>query len=91
MTDSKEKVYLTRDEGSDKIFVWRKPGRGNWSPQQLKGCEMMNYTREDMSNVTYYFVSDFKKKYGISIRQKTKKCIHLPVKLLNDKKDKLIS
>jgi hypothetical protein len=81
----KEKVYITRDEDDDNIYVWRKPTKGNWSPSPLKDCGMINYQREDINNVTYYDAKDFKKKFGISIRQKTKKCVHLAVsKLDND-------
>ena len=91
MMDQKEKVYLTRDEDSDKIFVWRKPGKGNWSPAKLADCDMVNFQREDINNVDYYLVKDFKKKFGITIREKTKKCVHLDVSLLDNEDYKLIS
>lgn len=86
---NKEKVYITRDEADDKIYVWRKPTKGNWSPQKLPDCDMINYQREDINNVDYYLATEFKKKFGITIRQKTKKCVHLDVSLLNNDKYKL--
>ena len=88
---NKEKVYISRDEDDDQIYVWRKPNKGNWSPQQLKGCDMVNWQREDIDNVDVYLASDFKKKFGISIRPKTKKCCHLPSDLLNNEDYKLFS
>jgi hypothetical protein len=87
----KEKVYLTRDEGDDTIYVWKKPSKGNWAPQQLKGCDQVNFQREDMDNVDVYLASDFKKKFGTTIRPKTKKCVHLPYNLLNNEDYKLFS
>ena len=86
-----EKVYISRDESDDKIYVWRKPDKGNWAPQQLSGCEMVNWQREDIDNVDIYLVSQFKKKFGITIRSKTKKCVHLPSYLLNNEDYKLFS
>jgi len=91
--EKKEKVYITRDESDDHIWVWKKPSKGNWSPAQLEGCEMVNYQREDMSidHVDAYIASDFKKKFGITIHQKTKKCCHLPYNLLHNEDYKLFS
>ena len=80
----KEKIYITRDEDSDKIFVWRKPTKGTWVPTPMKDCEIVNYNREDINNVEYYLHTDFKKKFGMSIRQKTRKCVHLDVKKLDN-------
>jgi len=91
--EKKEKVYLTRDEGDDKIYVWRKPSKGNWSPQPLKDDGFVTYMREevDMESVDIYTASQFKKKFGITIRPKTKKCVHLPSNLLNSEDYKLFS
>jgi len=86
-----EKVYLTRDEGDDKIYVWRKPLKSNWSPTKLKDCEIVNWQRLDMNNVDIYLALDFKKKFGFIIRAKTKKCTHLPIDLLHNENYKLIS
>ena len=89
--DSKEKVYISRDEGDDFIWIWRKPSRGNWSPHKMKDCDVVVYQREDIDNADHYLVKDFKKKFGISIPKKTKKCVHIPSKLLNNEDYKLIS
>ena len=86
-----EKVYLTRDEGGDTIYVWRKPAKGNWSPSKMKDCDIVCYQREDIDHMDYYHKSDFKKKFGISINKKTKKCVHLPKALLNNEDYKTIS
>jgi hypothetical protein len=89
-----EKCYITRDESDDKVWVWRKPSKGKWSPSNIgeKG-EFVNWQRIDTSleNTDYYYVSDFKKKFGINIKHKTKKCVHLPIELLNNDDYKLIS
>lgn len=91
--DSKEKVYISRDEDSAIIWVWKKPSKGNWSPQKIKDCDMVTYHREDIDNANadHYLATDFKKKFGITIRQKTKKCAHLPSNLLHNEDYKLIS
>ena len=88
---NKEKVYITRDDEDDWVYVWRKPSKGNWSPTQLKGCESINWQREDIDEMDIYLISDFKKKFGITIKQKTKKCVHLSSKLLHNEDYKLIS
>ena len=90
----KEKVYISRDEGEDfdhYIYVWRKPLKGNWSPIKKPNCEIVLWEREDIDNLDIYLISDFKKKFGITIRSKNKKCIHLPIKLLNNEDYKLFS
>jgi len=91
-----EKVYITRDEVVDKnsldhIWVWLKPKKGNWSPNKMKDCGMVVYQREDIEQANHYLVPDFKKKFGISINTKTKKCVHLPYDLLHNEDYKLIS
>jgi len=90
---NKEKCYISRDESDDWIWVWRKPSKGLWSPTNVGGKEFISYQRADRSleNVDCYLASDFKKKFGITIRQKTKKCVHLSVKLLHNEDYKLIS
>jgi len=89
----KEKTYITRDEGDDFIWVWRKPLKGTWAPAKLKDCEMVVYMREDCSldNVDFYFVKEFKKKFGIIINKKVKKCCHFSKDLLDSEDYKLIS
>ena len=93
MSESKEKVYITRDEGSDRIWVWLKPKKGNWSPHKMKDCEIVVYQREDMNPDRYieYFTKDFKKKFGMTIKAKTCKSVHLPYDLLHNEDYKLIS
>lgn len=88
-----EKVYISRDEDDNKIWVWRKPTRGIWSPKKIKDQDFVSYRREDRSleNTDYYLASDFKKKFGITIKAKLKRCCHLPSNLLNNEDYKLIS
>ncbi len=86
-----EKVYLTRDEGSDNIFVWHRPSKGNWSPNKMKDCDMVNWQREDINNVDHYHKDDFKKKFGFIIPQKKRQCVRLSKKLLDCEDYKLIS
>ena len=90
-TATKEKVYITRDEGDNHIWVWRKPSRGLWSPHKMEDCEMVVYQREDIDHADHYLVKDFKKKFGISINKKIKKCCHLDKAALNSEDYKLIS
>jgi hypothetical protein len=87
----KTKVYITRDEGDSWIWVWKKPKIGNWSPQQLSDCSIVNWQREDIEEADCYLSSDFKKKFSMTIRPKTKKCVHLSTKLLNNEDYKLLS
>ena len=89
--DKTEKVYITRDEDDNHIYVWRRPTKGNWSPQKLKNCDLVNWQREDISNMDIYLVSDFKKKFGMTIRARTKRCVRLPYSLLYNEDYKLIS
>lgn len=88
-----EKVYITRDEDDDFIWIWRKTKQTSWEPTKLKDCDAVNYQRENRSldNTSFYLVKDFKKKFGITIRQKSKKSIKLPVDLLDSEDYKLIS
>lgn len=89
--ETKEKVYITRDEDDDIIWVWFKPSKGNWSPHKMKDCEIVVYQREGIDNADHYTAKDFKKKFGISIPKKTKRCVHLPYNLLYNEDYKLIS
>lgn len=88
-----EKVFITRDECSDNIFVWRKPDKGVWKPDPLKGCEIVNFQRTDRSidNVDAYLESDFKKKFNITIKEKVIKNTKLSKKLLDNDDYKLFS
>jgi len=91
MADKKEKCYISRDEDDDMIWVWRKPSKGIWSPSNVCGKEFVNFQRVDRSlkNTSAYMATDFKKKFGTTIRQKTRKCVHLPADLLDSKKYKI--
>ena len=86
-----EKTYLTRDEGDDNIYVWRKPLKLEWSPTKIPDCEIVAWQRHDIEHMDYYHVFDFKKKFGFIIRQKTKKCVHISKDILNNEDYKLIS
>lgn len=88
-----EKCYITRDEDDDKIWIWRKPSKGLWSPTNIGGKGYVNFQRSDMSleNAECYLATDFKKKFGTTIRPKTKKCVHLSLKALNSEDYKLFS
>lgn len=87
----KEKVYITRDENDNSIWLWRKPSKGNWAPSNIGGKGLVNWQRPDRSleGTSCYTVDDFKNKFGITIREKTKKCVHLPVNLINSEKYQL--
>jgi len=93
MNKQEEKAYITRDEDDDTIWIWRKPSKGVWSPVNMCGKEFVNYQRENRSldNTSFYLATDFKKKFGITIRQKTKKCVHILKTLLDSEDYKLIS
>lgn len=81
----KERCYITRDEGDNFIWVWRQPSRGNWAPINVGGTDFVSYQRDGRSleNTTCYLAKDFKKKFGTTIRHKTKKSIYLDKELLN--------
>ena len=89
----KEKVFISRDETDNMVWVWRRPSKNVWAPVRVKDCEVVNYQRENRSleNTDYYTFKNFKKKFGISIRKNSKQCCHLPVNLLNNEDYKLSS
>ncbi len=91
--DNKEKCYITRDEGSSWVWVWRRSAKGNWAPVNIGGKEFVNYQRQDSSleNADAYLVNQFKKKFGINVKKKEKICIHLSTKLLDNEDYKLFS
>ena len=95
MKQNKEKVYITRDEGDNHIFIWRKPHKGNFSPEKLKGCEMVNWQRVDsmdeLDSYSVYLVEDFKKKFGFVIREKAKKSMKIEKRLLDNQDYQLFS
>ena len=82
------KLYISRDEDSNEIWLWLKPKKGNWKPESISD-DYVNYQRQAMDEIdTYccYDMKDFKKKFGQTIRQKTCKCVHLPDKDVLDNK-----
>jgi hypothetical protein len=87
------KVYITRDEGDDWIWLWKKPPKGNWAPKKLSNCDTVLWQREDgsLEGADAYSAKDFKKKFGIMIKQKTKRCVHLPDNVANSEDYKLFS
>lgn len=89
----KEKVYITRDESDNWVYIWRKVLNKVWEPFKIKDCEIVSYHRENKSveNVDCYLAKEFKKKFGISINRKIKKKIKIDRKLLNNEDYKLIS
>ena len=91
--DNIVKVYISRDEDSDFIWLWKKPHKGNWRPSQLKDCETVNYQRldnmDEWDTNDCYHINDFKKKFGSSIRQKTLRCVHLPNNLVESDDGKM--
>jgi len=84
------KVYISRDEDSDNIWIWLTPKKGNHKPEKLAGCEIVNFQRPDSMHEidTYccYEKKDFKKKFGITINKKTVRVSHLPDALVLDNK-----
>jgi hypothetical protein len=83
------KVYITRDEHDDFIWVWLKPKKGNWKPKKIND-EYVTYVRhesmDELETYSYYSVEDFKKKFGFMIRAKTIKSVHLDDKKVNSEK-----
>lgn len=93
MKDELEKVFITRDEDDDKIYVWRKPSKGVWEPEKIKGGDSITFHRSDrgLDGMDIYLESEFKTKFGITIPEKTIKNIQLSKKLLDNDDYKLIS
>ncbi len=91
----KEKVYITRDEGSDKIWIWYRPKKGNFVPEKLKDCDIICWQRtENMAEIdsySCYTVKDFKKKFGFIIKKKQRKLVQIDKRLLNNQDYQLFS
>jgi len=83
------KVFVTRDEADDWVWVWKKPTKGNWEPTKKKDCDVVIWEREDLDNVDAYLVTDFKKKFGFTPVKKTKKNAKLDDKLVKSEDYKL--
>lgn len=91
--DFMEKVYITRDEDSDFICIWRKPKDGVWKPIPLKDCDIVNYQRVDrnVNDLDTYIYNDFKRKFNINIRKKEIKSVRILKSLLDNEDYKLFS
>lgn len=85
------KVFVTRDEDSDWVWVWKHPTKGNWEPKRIKDCDMVFWEREDLDHADAYLATDFKKKFGFTPTKKSKKNVKLDDKLVNSEDYKLLS
>ncbi len=85
------KVFVTRDEADDWVWVWKKPTKGNWEPTKKKDCGCVIWEREDLDDADAYLATDFKKKFGFTPVKKTKKNIKLDDKLVKSEDYKLFS
>jgi len=84
------KVYLTRDENDDFIYVWF----GSKKPVKMKGCDIVSFTRYDnMANndCDVYTLEDFKKKFGFTINKKTIKRLDILDSALKSEDYKMFS
>jgi hypothetical protein len=82
------KLYISRDEDSDNVFLWLKPRKGNWKPETTDK-NFINFQRQAMDeidNYGCYDITDFKTKFGMSINQKKIRFVTLPDALVLDKK-----
>ena len=79
----KEKVYITRDQLSDNVWVWRRPDKGEFIPTKLENCDVVCWMRDNLDNCSCYLDKDFKKKFNFSLKKKEKLCIHIDEKLLD--------
>ena len=85
------KVYITRDEDSDLIWIWLKPKKGNHKPEQLADCDIVNFQRpssmDEIDKYCCYDKLDFRKKFGVAIPKKTTvQSVHLADDLVLDNK-----
>jgi hypothetical protein len=88
----KEKVYITRDEEDHLVWIWYKPLKGNWTPERFPNPDnMVIWHREDIDKADCYLEKDFKKKFGITLKEKEKRCVHLSLDKLKNEDYKLFS
>jgi len=90
----KEKVYITRDELSNNIWVWRQPDKGEFIPTKLENCDVICWQRignMDLKYCSCYTLKDFKKKFNFEIKKKEKLCIHIDKKVLDNQDYQLFS
>jgi len=90
------KVYITRDEGNGDrfIYLWLKPDKGNSIPSKIKDCDWVIWHRPGSSGSDLchiYTAEDFKKKFEITIKPKTRKLIDIPEELINNEDYKMFS
>ena len=88
------KVYVTRDEKSEWVWLWLKPAKGPVAPTRIPDCDMVFWQRPgtDILKETHsYVTSDFEKKFGIKIEEKTMKLIDLPEKKIISEDYKIFS
>ncbi|MFA5758774.1 MAG: hypothetical protein WC942_05365 [Clostridia bacterium] len=89
------KVYVSRDEDDDFVYVWKTPQKGNFKPEQYKESTKVNYQRtesmDELDSYDIYNVDDFKIKFGLTIKEKELSVKHLPDLLVDDEKFKLFS
>lgn len=87
----KEKVYITRDEDSQEIWIWRSPQKGNWRPCKLKESDKVVWVRLENMDELYrhmaYSVKEFKNQFGFSIPPKARRCVQLDKKKLEERKN----
>ncbi len=88
----KEKVYITRDQLSKNVWIWRTSKKG-FEPILLKNCDVISWKRENnnLDNCCCYLTKDFKKKFGITIKKKEKLCIYIEKRLLDSQDYQLFS
>ena len=90
-----EKVYITRDESSNEIWIWRKCKKGNFIPEKLKDCDIICWQRigsmSEIDSYSAYIVKDFKKKFGFIIKKKQRKLVQIDKGLLNNQDYQLFS
>jgi len=89
------KVYITRDEGDDHVWLWKKPSKSNWKPERLKECETVMFVRhesmDELDSYDCYTVSDFETKFGIKVEVKTCESQELDDKLIKSNDFKMFS
>jgi len=89
------KVYVSRDENDNFVYVWKDPQKGNFKPEQYKESTKVNYQRiesmDELDSYDMYNVDDFEMKFGLKIKEKELSVKHLPDILVNDEKYKLFS
>lgn len=93
--NNKEKVFISRDENSELIWIWEKCEKGSFKPEKIKNCDMVVFQRPDsmaeLNTHSCYTVEDFKQKFGFTIPEKTLISKKIDKKLLNNEDYKMFS